>query len=178
MRKLFAVVLMLALMSFAGGLTAQTTTHTVNVTVNGLQIIRVYDGTAVGLTIVAPATSGAAPADVTNNSQYMQYTVIRVGGTTYKITGRISAGTIPGGVTLYVAAATPGAGGGGTKGTGAGEKSLSGTATDLVTGITSCYTGTTASDGSRLTYRLSVTDWGTIASAASTALTVTYTITT
>ena len=177
MKKLIAV-LWIALVGMTGALTAQTTTHTVNVAVNGLQVIRVYDGTAVGLTIVTPGTSGAAPADVTNNSQYLQYTVIRVGTTTYKITGRISAGTIPAGVTLYVMAATPGSGGGGTKGTGAGEKTLSGTATDLVTGITSCYTGTGTSDGSRLTYRLSVTDWNTIVSAASTALTVTYTVTT
>jgi hypothetical protein len=133
------------------------------------------------MTIVAPGTSGAAPSDVTDATQYMQYTVIKVGTTAYRVTGKITAGTIPNGVTLYVAAATAGAGGGGTKGTGAGEKTLpsgAAPATDLITGIGSCYTAIGASDGSQLTYRLSVTDWGTIASAASTALTVTYTITT
>jgi hypothetical protein len=178
MKKLIIVIAAFAL---AGGLWAQTATHTVNVGVNGMQIIRVNNGTAVTMTIVAPATSGTAPADVSDATQYLQYTVIKVGSTTYKVTGKITTGTVPAGVTLYVTAATPGSGGLGTKGTGAGEKALpsgANPAADLITGIGSCYTATGASDGSNMTYRLSVTDWNTIAEASSTALTVTYTITT
>jgi hypothetical protein len=181
MKKCTAIIAALALTVMAGGLLAQTATHTVNVGVNGIQIIRVNSGSAITLTIVAPGTSGAAPSDVTDATQYLQYTVIKVGSATYKVTGKITAGTVPNGVTLYVAAANAGAGGAGTKGTGAGEKALpSGAvpATDLITGIGSCYTATGVADGSQLTYRLSVTDWGTIAEASSTALTVTYTITT
>jgi len=177
MKRLSVFFAAIALLGLAGISTAQTADHTVNVAINGFQIIRVNTSAAVTLTIVAPATPGDAVVDVTENSHYMQYSVIRVGTTSYKVTGVIQAGTMPTGLGLYVTAATPGAGGAGTKGTTATEKLLSGSATDLLTGISNCYTGTGGTDGSQLTYRLTVSDFANVAQAASTAITVRYTIT-
>ncbi len=177
MKKLAILVSALMLLSLSGVLVAQTATHQVNVAVNGFQIIRVNDGAAVSLTIAAPATPGDWVSDATDASQYLQYSVLRVGAATYKITGRISTGTMPTGLGLYVNAATP-SGGTGTVGSGAGEKLLSGTAADLVSSISNCYTGITGTSGSNLTYRLTVSDLANVAEAASTAITVTYTITT
>jgi hypothetical protein len=177
MKKLTAILVATALLVLAAGVTAQTTAdHVANVTVNGFNIIRVNTATAISLTISAPATPGSNVSDATEATHYLQYTAIKTGSTNFKVTGAIQAGTMPTGSSLYVAAGTPGAGGGGSKGTGAGEKLLSGSATDLITAIGSCWTGTGATDGSLLSYRLTV-NWATIQSGSA-AITVRYTITT
>jgi hypothetical protein len=177
MKKLTVILVTMALLGLAGGAMAQSfADHVANVTVNGFNIIRVNTTAAIALTISAPATPGSNVSDATEATHYLQYTAIKTGSTNFKITGIINSGTMPTGSSLYVAAGAPGAGGAGSKGTSAGEKLLSGTAADLITTIGSCYTNTGATDGSLLSYRMTV-DWATIQSGTA-AITVRYTITT
>jgi ABC-type Na+ efflux pump permease subunit len=178
MKKLIILLVAVALLGLAGGLMAadtDTDNHTVNVVVSGFNVIDV-NGSAITLTIVAPTNAGDASTPVTDATTYLQYSSIRAtsGG---KVTGAISAGTMPFGISLAVTAATPGTGGAGTKGSTNNKQTLSGTSADLITGIGSCYTQRGGgNNGSNLTYELSVSNWATVVPASSTAITVTYTL--
>jgi len=168
MKKYFALLLVLAL---AGGALAQTSAnHDVTVALSAFNIIRVNAGTAITLTIDTDAVTdpGDKPGTVTNDAHYLQYTVLAASNR--KITAALSA-NMPAGVTLKVVAGAP-SGGAGTPGTAQGEVTLSTTAGDLIDGISSCYTGTGATDGAQLTY--TAESDGTV-TAQNIARTVTYT---
>jgi hypothetical protein len=174
MKKLTILFVAAALLGLAGGLMAADT-HTVNVVVSGFNVIAV-NGAAITLTIVAPTNAGDASAPVTDATTYLQYSSIRLSGNG-KVTGAITAGTMPAGTALAVTAATPGSGGAGTKGSTNNKQALSSSAADLITGIGSCYTDRGGgNNGSNLTYELSVSSWANIVPASSTAITVTYTL--
>jgi hypothetical protein len=173
MKKLCILFIAVALLGLTGGLAAAD--HLVNIVVSGFNVIAV-NGSAVTLTIVAPTNAGEASAPVTDATTYLQFSSIRA-SSNGKITGAISAGTMPAGVALAVTAATPGSGGAGTKGTTNNKQTLSGTSADLITGIGSCWTNTGGgNNGSQLTYELSVSNWATVVPATSTQMTVTYTL--
>jgi hypothetical protein len=153
--------------------------HTVNVVVNGFNVIAV-NGEAVLLTIVAPTNAGDASAPVTNSTTpvYLDYTSIRSAGNG-TVTGQITGtGVLPLGTSLAVTAATPGSGGAGTKGSTNSKQTLSsGSSVILIKEIGSCWTDRGGSHGSQLTYELSVSNWATVVPAeTATAITVTYTL--
>jgi hypothetical protein len=123
--------------------------------VNPVAEVSVSDNVA-GLVIDNPVVGGDQPPDDTHATTYLRYTSIVDSGKTRTISAAVTAGIIPAGTDLYVTAATPGAGGRGNKGTGQGEMNLEPSAAGLITGIRSCWTGTGATQGSNLTYRLAV----------------------
>ena len=173
MKKLTILLVAVALLGLTVGLMAAD--HQVNVVVSGFNVIAV-NGSTVTLTIVAPTSAGDASAPVTDNTTYLQYSSIRA-SSNGKVTGAISAGTMPAGVSLAVTAATPGSGGAGTKGSTNNKQTLTASSADLITGIGSCWTNTGGgNNGSQLTYELSVSSWASVVPASSTAITVTYTL--
>jgi hypothetical protein len=132
------------------------------------------------LVLDEPAVIGDAPADATDNSTYLQYTVIKATGATHKVTAKITNNTVPTGAKLYVNA-TAGSGGHGDQGTSAGEIELpqgAAAAVSVLTSMESCHTGSGAADGANLDYRLTLDSWASIEETAETALTVTYTLAT
>jgi len=176
MKRLTFIFLTVALMSgMAGSLMAQSDTHQINVTVDGIALLRVNDGNAITLQITAPATEGDSTAVKSNATNYLQYTSIRASGVTKKVTAATDV-AVPAGLSLLVTAAAPTTGAG-TRGTSGGRKALSTSASDVITGIGSCYTGIGATDGGLLTYQLFVNNWTNVLSGGPTAVTVTYTLT-
>ncbi|PAC26076.1 hypothetical protein BWI92_26405 [Flectobacillus sp. BAB-3569] len=126
----------------------------------------------------APSTAGDPIVAPTNNtSLYLQYSSIM----TAPATGRkisVQASATVAGLTIAVTAANPGATNLQAGGTGSTISSLGTTATDIITGITSCATGTGSTDGSNLTYSIATTSasaYQNIRSGTS-SITVTYTL--
>lgn len=136
---------------------AQTATQTVTFQVDAINQISVSGSPSL---LINAATAGSAPTSATATGSTYSVTTNQTGA---KITGSI-ASAMPTGLTLSVTLAAPA---GGTSG---GAKSLSATATDLVTGITKV-----SAAGLTMTYTLDAT---TVAGVVvSTTRVVTYTIT-
>lgn len=141
----------------ASALLAQTASHVLTFQVSAINQVSV-SGTP-SLTINA-AVAGSAPTTVTATGSTYSVTTNQTGA---KITAAIDA-TMPTGVTLSTTLTAP------AGGTSAGIKSLSATATDVVTGITKLNQA-----GLAITYQLDATAAAGVVSSAT--RTVTYTIT-
>jgi hypothetical protein len=137
----------------------------------------------VSLTLSA-SVAGTPVAAVSNSNMYVKISSIVPGGTTRKITARISGGTIPPGTILKLeSAACTTTNSGGARGTAISTPiTLSTTDQVLVDAIGSCYTGTGYTDGYRLTYTWQpnspATNYQLLAATATpTAITIVLTIT-
>ena len=167
--------LLLTLVSAAGAFAAQTDTLVINSTVGSVLCVHA-SGVPTGLSLQLPATGGAVPAGGTDSSTYLLYTSTILTAATHRITAAVGA-TLPTGVTLKLQATAPAGNKVGTLGTPAAALTLSTTAQNLITGIGACYTGTSAGDGARLNYQLSVSNWASYKAFAATSVTVTFTMT-
>jgi hypothetical protein len=148
---------------------------------NPIYILNIGSGTGPTLTLIKPAVPGDPVPAVSDSTSYLNYTTIADAtastvGNHYKINVILSK-LPPTGTTLTVVARAH-------SGTGAGDYGDvsavltpdATTAQDIITGITSCYTGTGAA-GSRLRYTWSVSDYTTVVSVTSSSnLTATYTV--
>lgn len=127
----------------------------------------------VSLTVSAPATPGAIPQNDSDNSAYLQYTSTVPTGQTRSISAAWGGtDAAPAGTRLRLQASPPGG-----MGTGAAAITVSGSAQNVITAISSCYTGTGGTDGAQLTYTLEVTDATALVANASETVTVTFTMT-
>jgi len=154
-----AVLALLGGMAFA----ADNDSHTVTLQISPISAITMNPGTTVILDIDDAAgtlVGGATPGPDTDNSQYLQYTVIRDAAlTVFKITVGCT-GTPPSGTQLTVIATglDP------SHGLNSVARTLTNASTaDLVTAIPSCVTGTGGTDGKQLTYTYSVTNFALLA---------------
>jgi hypothetical protein len=146
-----------ALLAGATTASAQTATQNVTIQVNAISLIAVTGGSP-SLTI-STATAGSNPTDATASVSW----AVTTNQSNQKVTASINS-AMPANVTLSAELDAP------AGGTSAGAQSLSTTAVDMVTGIS-----TLASAGLGLTYTLSATPAAGV--VASTTRTVTYTIT-
>ncbi|NBA77565.1 hypothetical protein GOQ04_18560 [Emticicia sp. ODNR4P] len=156
----------------------QTDSHTIGITIPAVTMLRIAPTASKNITMdfTAPSTAGDPIVAPTNNtSLYLQYSSIM----TAPATGRkisVQASATVAGLTIAVTAANPGATN--LQGAGGTISSLGTTATDIITGITSCATGTGSTDGSNLTYSIATTSasaYQNIRSGTS-SITVTYTL--
>ena len=140
-------------------------------------LIGLSSGTAITLTVTAPATAGDDFVDGTDNSRYLQYSSNVIAGQTRTITANWAAGnTAPAGCSLRLEVTAINVPPGHQGGSPAGRISMSTTATPIVTGIGGCATGTAATSGAQLTYTLQVDTPGSLVAGASTTVTVTFTL--
>ncbi|MFY7910211.1 MAG: hypothetical protein ACOVO2_11685 [Emticicia sp.] len=173
----------------------QTTSHDVSIVIPAVTMIRISPttGNTKTLTYSAPTTAGdpITGAVATGADLYLQYSSIMGSAVTDRkiyVTAATSS-TLVNGLNVKVAAATPSSGTG-VVGTTTGAQVVlapnqtlaSGTTVKVLDGITSCYTGTGATDGSLLTYTsdvlpatLSSAQYGALRAGTYT-LTVTYTL--
>ena len=165
----------------AGAMAQATATHQVDITINSVAMIRAVNAEAgnatnSAFTVGAPNIAGEKPiiTGTNKNVLYLQYTSIKAStGTPRTIKATLSS-TTP--VDIHAGMGVP-SGGNGETGTNFYGEVLSTTATTMIGGIGSCYTGADAGKGSNVTYNVflkpSMTD---LKATASTALTVTYTL--
>jgi hypothetical protein len=167
--KKIIVLCLLGTVIVTGVFAQLTAAHSITVTVPKIQIVRLLDSSTITLAVTG-GTAGDAPVGSSNATKYLQYTVINPVGVTQRITVALTAGTLPAGTALAVAAA------GGSIGTG-GSTPITGTAANLITAIPSGFTGTGAAAGMNLTYTLTVPTPGSLVeNGAGASVTVTYTI--
>lgn len=165
-------LLTLALAGSALYAATDTATQSVTMTVNEIAVIDVT-GNPGTLTILAPGTGGATPANATDNSTYAQYTSVVASALTRKITANFGGSdATPAGTSLKLTVAPSGG-----EGTSAGQKTLTSTAQDVVTAIGSAATGTGGTSGAQLTYELSVDTFASLVAGESKTVTVTLTMT-
>ncbi len=170
---LFVVLVLCATGAFAQA----TASHTVSITVSNIGVIALNDTTNINFATTAPAAPGdpvgplpASPA--TNTTKGLFYTCANNAGMTRHITVGSDI-AVPAGTTLQVDAAVAGG-----AGTNAGPKSITTTATDLVTAIGSVATGTAfPANGAALTYSFWVSAPGSLVVGGPTVVNVTYTMT-
>ena len=175
----FAVVTLILGVIVAAGAFAQADSHTVSVNIPQIALLAINGGN-VTLAVQEPGTPGNPGTGDSNADTRLFYTSLVPTGGFNKITAGAAGALVPGGTSITVEATSITATG--TGGTAAGPVTFTnmlGGAQDFVTGITSAYTGITATDGAVLTSTLSFSDYTAFrALAAPEVFTVTYTITT
>lgn len=170
-----AISLLLSLACVAPALAAQTDTLVLNAAVSPILAVHTT-GTPSLLSLQSPATGGAVPAGGADSTTYLLYTSTVATGGTHRITVALGA-PLPTGVRLQLQATAPAGNRVGTLGTPSPALFLNTTAQNLITGIGACYTGTSAGDGARLNYQLSVSNWASYKAFTATSITVTFTMT-
>lgn len=176
--KRVVLVLVASLLLALGGAAFAADNHTLSIEVVGFGAVNLNPGGAVTLQLDGTSVTGGDNAvSDSHNTNWIQYTFIVSGSTSHVDVQLTGATEVPAWLTLQVTAAAPAAGGAGTKGSGSTKTlTLAAGTQQLITGIGSCYTGTTAStDGSQLTYNLSINAFGSAAPVGPYSYTVTYT---
>ncbi|MDI9880706.1 hypothetical protein [Flectobacillus longus] len=159
----------------------QTDSHTIGITIPAVTMLRIAPTASKNITMnfTAPSTAGdpiVAPSN--NTSLYLQYSSIMTAPVTSRKISVQASATVAG-LTIAVTAANPNATNlQGAGGAGSTISSLSTTAADIITGITSCATGTAATDGSNLTYSIATTSASAYQNLLSgtSSITITYTL--
>ncbi len=166
---------------FAGAMAQSTATHQVDITINSVGMIRAVNAAAATannatFTVGAPTTAGEVPIIdlVPSSGLYLQYTSIKASTGTPRTIKAVLSGTIPAGLSITARAATPT--GTGDVGLTLGLKTISTNAETLINNIGSGYTGAEAGKGANINYSFEITAMASIKATASTALTVTYTL--
>ncbi|MBN1648361.1 MAG: hypothetical protein JW874_10025 [Spirochaetales bacterium] len=156
MKKIFTVTLVMAVMAVMSYADNDSASHDINITVSEVVIMELNNSGSISLTTQSPGAGNAGQSVVgeSDNSKRLFYTSLVPALTSRTITAQIdSALTLPG-LALELTASPAG----GNEGAGAGTITLSTSAQNIVTGIGSCATGNTGSDGAGLTYELVITD--------------------
>jgi hypothetical protein len=150
-----------------------STTQSITMEVEEIAVLTVTTSPAT-LTIAAPATAGDVPADVSDSTTYAQYTSTVPAGQSRKVTAQLDGSeAAPAGTALHLAATVPDG-----QGATTGEKQITAdSAADIITGIASVNTGSGATDGAQLNYRLTVTDMTSLIADDQEDVTVTLTLT-
>jgi hypothetical protein len=157
----------------AGGI-AFGQAHDVTMNVSSISRLGLSSTATIALNIDTATTAGQVPDPDTDSSKYIQYTVVNNLSTARRVTVQITAGAVLAGCTLEVEASEPTTA---NRGDSAGAVAVDTTARDLITNIHSCATGYGATDGSNLTFTLSVDDVEALDTDESATVTLTYTIT-
>jgi hypothetical protein len=153
---------------------AATATQTVTMQVASISVLAMT-GNPATLAISAPAQGGATPANPSSNTTYAQYTSTVAAGVTRRLQANWGGSdAAPAGCSLLLTA-TPAVLP--NQGTGAGQITMSATATNIVTGIGSCATGTGATSGAQMAYILSINSMTSLVAADNHTVTVTITLT-
>jgi hypothetical protein len=153
---------------------AATATQTVTMQVAAISVLGTT-GNPAALVVSAPAVGGDTPANPTSNTTYAQYTSTVATGVTRRLTANWGgADAAPAGCSLLLTA-TPAALP--NQGSTAGQITMSSTATNVVTGIGSCATGTGPTNGAQLTYVLAINSVTALVAGDNHTVTITLTLT-
>ena len=111
---------------------------------------------SISLVLTTAVAGEAVKSSMSDSTARVKISSIIAEGQTRILNAQVTTGAIPGGTTLQLAAKTPNANFGGTKGDFGSNATLStASATSIVTGIGSCFSGITDDDGYVLRYK-----WG------------------
>ena len=182
-RKAILAFLLPALLLFGPALTfanTDTASHGINLNVSEIAVLGLNDTGSISLATAGTVSAGADPssaAAASDSTKYIKYTSVVNSGATRVITVALGpTDEVPAGTRLTVQAADAGTTNDGTP--VGSEIPLTGamSAANLITGIGSCATGTSATDGANITYNYSITDVTALEDDADATVTVTLTL--
>jgi len=151
-----------------------TTTQSVTMQIGAISVLGTT-GNPATLAVAAPAQGGGTPTNPSSNTTYAQYTSTVAAGVTRKLQANWgTTDAAPAGCSLLLTA-TPAALL--NQGSTAGQITMSSTATNIVTAIGSCATGTGATNGAQLAYVLSINTMTSLVSGDNHTVTITLTLT-
>ena len=109
---------------------------------------------AVNLQLTTAVAGEAVASSATDQTARVKISSVVSGTQTRTLSAKVTTGSVPAGTTLQLMALAPNASFGGTPGTLIGSDVTLSTESDasIITGIGSCYSGTTADDGYVLKY--------------------------
>jgi len=136
---------------------------------------------SISLELTTAVAGEAVKSSMSDSTARVKISSIIAEGQTRTLSAQVTTGAIPGGTTLKLMAQTPNSKFGGTAGALGSDATLSAaSATPIVTGIGSCFSGTTSDDGYVLRYKWGLnnpaTTYGDIRASGGTAITVTLTL--
>ncbi|MDP3358843.1 MAG: hypothetical protein Q8S41_05785 [Lutibacter sp.] len=181
----FAAVIVLSANAAFAQADSKVATHLVTISIPEVALLDLEAAsTTITLAGTAPTEAGSPMtfgAAATNATIWMNYSSIVKGALVRKVTVAITNGAVPDGLKLTVLASAASADGAGTKGTAVAAITLTNTASDIVTGIGSTWTGDGVNKGRNLTYQLdyagTATDYADLRFVDIAApLTITYTL--
>lgn len=136
--------------------------------------------TTINLQLTTTTAGQAVESSKSDSSTYVQISSIVAGNQTRDLSAQITAGTVPTGTNLKLVGQSPNGNFAGTAGTLSAQATLAGTSSVIVTGIGSCYSGTSLDDGYRLKYTWGLDNpastYGGIRATSGAAITVTLTL--
>jgi hypothetical protein len=146
------------------------------IVVNNICLVRSTATASINLNLTT-SVAGSSIAAATNSSTYLQVTSIAPATETRNIMTTITTGTIPTATTLTLAASACTTGSG-TRGSVYTVPLNSTTNQTLISGICSCYTGTSSSNGYKLTFtwQPDAANYSQITATSSVMLVVTFTM--
>lgn len=175
-RRVLMIITILAF--FSARLEAQAIAYNnFTITINDICNVRIYPAGTIRMNLLA-STAGNSLDNKTDASTYMQLTSIAPENEMRKITAIVSSGNVPAG-TLFQLTAGACSTGTGTRGTPSSTITLDRNGQkDVVTGIGSCYTGTTSTSGYHLVYTWGVdpANYTQLRAISSVSITITYTV--
>ncbi len=131
--------------------------------------------TSVSLDAALPVDAGEPLEMTIDNSSWINYTSCVSNSSSRTISVELD-GILPSWLELQLDISSYSGSGQGNFGTSVGTITLSGVTTNIITGITRCYTGDGINNGHQLTYRLVINDYASLVSTSYGPLLVTYTI--
>lgn len=182
-KKLFVLGVFLTMNMCIATIFAQDPTNTATNVVS-LGMPEVYllasNSPTVNLTLTPQTAGNAVVSSVSDSTARILISSVIAESQPRTMTAAISNGSVPAGTTLKLVARTPNSNFIGTAGTFASEITLSSTNQNLITGIGTCYSGTSADDGykMRYTYGLptSTSAYDQIRASGGTSITITFTL--
>jgi hypothetical protein len=151
-------------------------TNTVSLTVNGSALLAIKTGTAISLSLSGATEAGGAIQTIAADSTTrLRISSLVNGANTRTISAKISA--LPVGADLILSAQAPTtafASGASVQGTLLSNVTLATTDRPLITGIGTCWSGTTTDAGYAIKYTYKMQDGATVLTGAN--VTVTYTL--
>ncbi len=134
----------------------------------------------VNLTLTPTTAGNAVVSSVADSTARVLISSVVAEAQTRTLTAKISAGSVPAGTYLNLVAQTPNATFVGTAGTFAAEIQLSATDQNIITGIGTCYSGTSSDDGYKMKYTYGVPEsteqYDLIRASGGSAVTITFTL--
>ena len=178
MKNLMLLMIITILAFFSSRLEAQVYGYNnFTITIENICSVRIFPAATISLNLLA-STAGNSMITQSNASTYMQFTSIAPENETRRVTAIVGAGNVPAGTLLQLSAGacTTGLGALGTPST---IITLDRSAQrNLITGIGSCYTGTTPTSGYNLVYSWGVdpSNYTQLRATSSVSITITFTV--
>lgn len=185
MKKLFFVLGIFLLSSMVGsrvmGQAAQTTTNNLSLGMPELNLLS-STSASINLVLTTAVAGEAVKSSISDSTARLKISSVISDAQSRSLSAQVTTGVIPAGTTLKLRAKDPNVNFGGTKGTLVGsDVTLSaGTGASIISGIGSCYSGTTADDGYVLKYTWGLDNpastYGSIRASSGSLLTITLTL--